>query len=642
MAVAQDVFETGREVAAADRAGLETTLAAGLAKHLGWPYKVAPAAVVDRQGISSSRFAAVVYVSPSTESSPSPTEVPADSAAAVIDATTVLSIDALRAAYARIAQVKRLKKTPAPTLDRATTTITLGLIYAQSSSVPLETLAEELERHNAQTPGREWPDMVAVGTTGAIQYAVQFPGEGLSGDYLPPAEGALSNYVPAMYVVIVMRPAGNQTFNKLFAFLLAHLGIFSPGARIPNFAEVLEGVPKTAIVIAGFQYDLKGNLKPVPRDHYQDRLIPTPPLQIEDSRRQLLATIRFLPWQDGGAIMLRGKLPLIGILPFLERADLLKAGVINRPPDVQISYVLPITPDDFGAMLMRFQQRSNMAVRKPQGHWIVQKMADEGSASPFVARLFMGLLKLRDAVLPDPATRENFDKAFDFVPTSLTNARATAKEIRELWAAHVQNVTSGKAVRRQGQAIHIDESIDKDLRKQVEHFLNAAVRVVKQGMQNLTTELGTDIGFMFKKQRAFESGLAALKVADPALADYLEKSRRWTERLINSRNALEHSGWALPRVTYDTGGAVVSPDEPQIDGQPVTEFVDGMLDRLCSFVEEVSAHCLQQKMPAAITITEVPQAERRPEAPERFTITLAVGGLPRWAISYHATRFEET
>jgi hypothetical protein len=67
-----------------------------------------------------------------------------------------------------------------------------------------------------------------------------------------------------------------------------------------------------------------------------------------------------------------------------------------------------------------------------------------------------------------------------------------------------------------------------------------------------------------------------------------------------------------------------------------------MLDRLCSFVEEVSAHCLQQKMPAAITITEVPQAERRPEAPERFTITLAVGGLPRWAISYHATRFEET
>jgi hypothetical protein len=67
-----------------------------------------------------------------------------------------------------------------------------------------------------------------------------------------------------------------------------------------------------------------------------------------------------------------------------------------------------------------------------------------------------------------------------------------------------------------------------------------------------------------------------------------------------------------------------------------------MLDRLCCFVEAVSAHCMQQKMPAVITITEVPRAERRPEAPERFAITLAVGGLPRWAISYHAARFEDT
>lgn len=641
MTIALEVQETGRKVAAAGPEMLGDALSTGLGRHLGWPYKVASASVVDREGAVSDTFAAVAYVAPESSSAVGHAPIPADSAAAVIDATDSLTLDSFGAAYARIARAKRLKKVPSPKLDAPTTTITLGIIFAQRSDLPLEKLAEELERLNAQTPSLEWPDMVVVASIGAIHYAVQFPGESLSGDYLPPAEGALSNYVPAMYILIVMRPTGEHTFNKMVAFLFAHLSIFSPGAKVPNFSEVLQSVPKTAVVISGYQYDLKGNLNPVPRHLYQDRYMPALPLRIEDRRGQLLATIQFVLWQDGGAILLRGKLPLLGMLPFLGKPGLEKAGVINRPPDLQISYVLPITPADFSDMLNRFQRQSNMVVRRPQGNWIVQKLADEGSASPFMARLFMGLLRLRDAVYSEPAARENFDKVFDFVPTSLMNARTTAREISELWTAHAQRVASGQIVRRQGQAIHIDESIDKDLRKQVEHFLNAAVRGLKQGMQNLTAELGVDIGFMFKKQRAFENGLTAIKQGNPLLADYLERSRVWSERLINSRNDLEHNGWTLPRVTYNPAGPNVSAVEPEIAGQLVTEFVKAMLDRVCCFVEDVSAHCLQQKMPSAITITEIKLAERRSEAPERFALTLAVGGVPRWNIAYHSSSFDE-
>lgn len=293
-------------------------------------------------------------------------------------------------------------------------------------------------------------------------------------------------------------------------------------------------------------------------------------------------------------------------------------------------------------MLTRFQQRSNMLVKQPQGQWIVQKLADEGSASPFMARLFMGLMRLRDAVYSDPAARESFDKAFDFVPTSLFSARTTAREISELWAVHARKVAAGEVVRRQGVAIHIDENIDKELRKQVDHFLNSAARVIKQGMQGLTTQLGVDIGFMFNKQSTFERAIAALKASDPLLADYLEKSRQtWSERLIKSRNDLEHNNWYLPRVTYDTSGANIVAVEPLVAGLPVTEFVQGMLDRVCCFVEDVTAHCIQQKMAAPITLTEIPLAERHSEAPERFRLTLAVGGQPRWNISYQSSSFEK-
>lgn len=643
MAIAQEASETGRQVAAVSAGTLSAALRAGIERYVGWPYKVASASVVDTSGAASDTFAAVVYTAKEKSPAAAPTQIPGDSVAVVVDAIDSLTIDNFRAAYARIACVKRLKKSPAPKLDTPTTTITLGVIYAQRSDLPLEVLAEELDRLNAATSSMEWPDMIVVASMGAIQYAAQFPGESLSGDYLPPAEGALNHYIPAVYVVIVLRPTGTFTFNKMMSFVVAHLGIFSPGAKLSNFTEFLDGVPKIAVVISGYQYDLKGNLNPVPRSQYQDRFVPAPPFQITDRRGQHLATIQLIPWQDGGTILLKGKLPLRGLLPFFGRQDILNAGVVTRPDDLQISYVLPITPADFSSMLNRFQQRSNMLVKQPQGQWVVQKLADEGSASPFMARLFMGLMRLRDAVYSDPVARENFDKAFDFVPTSLFTARTTAKEISEIWAGHARKVAAGEVVRRQGVAIHIDENIDKELRKQVEHFLNGAARVIKQGMQGLTAQLGVEIGFMFKKQPAFERGIATLKATDPLLADYLDKSRQmWSERLIKSRIDLEHNSWFLPRVTYDTSGANVVAVEPLIAGQPVTEFVQGMLDRVCCFVEDVTAHCIQKKMAAPITITEIPLAERRSEAPERFRLTLAVGGQPRWNIFYHSSSLEET
>lgn len=643
MTIAQEVIETGRQVAAVSAGSLSAALRAGIERYIGWPYKVATASVVDADGAVSDTFAAVVYAAKEEAPAAATAQIPADITAVIVDATDNLTIDNIRGAYARIAHAKRLKKSPAPKLDTPTTTVTLGVIYAQRSDLPLEIFAHELERLNTETSSREWPDMIVVASMGAIQYAAQFPGESLSGDFLPPAEGALSNYIPSVYIVMVLRPTGTFTFNKMMSFVLAHLGIFSPGAKLSNFTDLLDGVPKTAVVMSGYQYDLKGSLNPVPRNQYQDRIVPAPPFQITDRRGQHLATIQLIPWQDGGTILLKGKLPLLGLLPFFERQNILKAGVVTRPDDLQISYVLPITPADFGNMLTRFQQRSNMLVKQPQGQWIVQKLADEGSASPFMARLFMGLMRLRDAVYSDTAARENFDKAFDFVPTSLFTARTTAKEISELWAGHARKVAAGEVVRRQGVAIHIDENINKELRRQVEHFLNGAARVIKQGMQGLTAQLDVDIGFMFKKQPAFERGIAALKATDPPLADYLDKSRQmWSERLIKIRIDLEHNNWSLPCVTYDTSGVNVVAVEPLVAGQPVTEFVQAMLDLVCCFVENVTAHCIQKKMAAPITITEIPLAERRPEAPERFQITLAVGGQPRWNISYQSSSFERT
>jgi hypothetical protein len=137
--------------------------------------------------------------------------------------------------------------------------------------------------------------------------------------------------------------------------------------------------------------------------------------------------------------------------------------------------VLPITQANFGELLASIQRQSNMVVRNDPAQFVIQKIADEGASSPFMARLFIGIMHLRDAVFPNPADREKFDKAYE-VFNSLLSIRTSTHEIVEVWNEHFRKVSEGTIARIQGPTIHIDESIDKEFRKRLESFLNVGVR----------------------------------------------------------------------------------------------------------------------------------------------------------------------
>ncbi|MBS1849344.1 MAG: hypothetical protein JST79_00305 [Acidobacteria bacterium] len=208
-------------------------------------------------------------------------------------------------------------------------------------------------------------------------------------------------------------------------------------------------------------------------------------------------------------------------------------------------------------------------------------------------------------------------------------ARTTAKEINQKWEVHSGKVAGGEMARFERGNIHVDEDLSRDLRRDVESFVYSAARAFKEGMKALGREMGKDIGFMFQKQATYERGLQALHVIDFALADYLRETRTsWSQRLVQTRNAIDHEGWTLPRIVYKVRNGRVEASQPLIDGQPALEFVDFMLDRLSCFVEDFTAHCLQCRMPPGVTITELPIAGRPTESPERFRLTLRRGGLP--------------
>jgi len=198
MTLADRARTIGQEINGTAGAFLGPELNAGIAEFVGWPFVVSPGRVEDRIGKMTAHFACVVHTA--ANGSPTSDVIPADNAAVVIDVIENMGIDEFRAAYERIAEVKRLQKSPAPNLNKtAVATLTLTLIFAQRSTVSLEVLAEELQRLSETRPGEEWPDMIAVSGVGVISYACQFPGHSKLGDIFPPAEKGLKA-LPAMAV----------------------------------------------------------------------------------------------------------------------------------------------------------------------------------------------------------------------------------------------------------------------------------------------------------------------------------------------------------------------------------------------------------------------------------------------------------
>ena len=183
MTISEDVEQIGRGLAGAADVSLSSTLNEALGRFIGDAYKAAAGYIIDQDGRQSDRFAAVVSIA-SVSGPTDPCAIPADKTAAVIDVcdelTSTNSVLRMRASRTQ----RRLKR-PRFRKKKQEQTSPSGLVLAARSTVPLEVVAEELDRLNSKTPSSQWPDMIAVASTGVINYAVQFPGEAISGGFLP-------------------------------------------------------------------------------------------------------------------------------------------------------------------------------------------------------------------------------------------------------------------------------------------------------------------------------------------------------------------------------------------------------------------------------------------------------------------------
>lgn len=285
------------------------------------------------------------------------------------------------------------------------------------------------------------------------------------------------------------------------------------------------------------------------------------------------------------------------------------------------------------------KRTAGMTVRQEPPQFTFAPLLDEGTTSPFAARLYMTPPMLRDHALTDKAKIARFDELFQFVINHLVDVRKSSRAMLELWRRFAARVASGK-IARYTHYIQIDESIDRPLNQHIKSFVMDAARVSKQ-FQNLTSVFGVDIGFLFQQDNQYVKGLAALYASDPVLARYIRESRKWLEPLRLFRDELEHHNYVPRPLKYDRvlDGSVVA-REPLFLEAPLTTTIPWIENSLDRFVEEILVWCVAKALPPSMIVTEIPLAARDPHRIERFRVTLP-GSAPAWELSYSAAPFDE-
>lgn len=279
-----------------------------------------------------------------------------------------------------------------------------------------------------------------------------------------------------------------------------------------------------------------------------------------------------------------------------------------------------------------------------------RKVRDEGTSSPFMARIFMGLYALRDdleSFITTEDEREGVRQKFDAGVLPLTVAaesvRDSALEITQLIGAHVEEVEQGIAVDFIGDQMNVVRTVDKQLGQAVSRLIQQSIVTTKTCLQGVLQDpLGLDIGCLFQKQSAFEQGLTHLRDdGQEDLAAYLSEIRNWHEPLQDLRRMAEHEGWVAPALgCVRIGASSARVTIPVLDNLRLDEFALATANRVLTTTEELIAYAMKRRIKKPyLVLFEIPPERRNPSLPKRFRVWPTKSGAESgWQLIYHEQR----
>lgn len=432
------------------------------------------------------------------------------------------------------------------------------------------------------------------------------------------------------------RADGAFALNRLWAQLLSHLAFYPRRPSIPDLSVLLERTSSVSHHLGIYQFNTERRL--VEYEQPEATVAPESIIKIRSkATKEELATLSLIPWQDGGVVRKKGKIPLLAILAFV----LGKKPITIAVDDTELSMVEKITRPDFEKWPAIIERQSDMTatLETPPAFEVQRLEGVEGTGEPYAARLFLGLLSLAQNAFPAAADKEQFDERFHDTLMAALNMRRSFVSTEKLLKGHAEALKSGAIVKKKGTDPLLTERIDNGLRSHAVSFIEMAHSVLED-LPVTMKAFGIPMDYLLDREERFTRGCERYEQKYPGLVEYLRKLRPTVLRVNELFKRMRFGGWNLPNVRYDVVDDVQVMIEPQIEGSDLSTFMKNLLSILGLAVEDLVVYGFQREMKGPMAIEEIPLDKRGPQNAQRFRT--AMRGSGDWKLKWTGKNFYES
>lgn len=274
------------------------------------------------------------------------------------------------------------------------------------------------------------------------------------------------------------------------------------------------------------------------------------------------------------------------------------------------------------------------------------KLADEGTNSPFIARMFAGILDLRHLIvitnnnpLNIQITKRQFDRLYEPIRSNLSIALEAARSLNTISNQLIEDGLQGKLVETfsDGNFGFVNTRgplIQKEFDSLVEH----SVVAIRTHLNRFLTDIfDIDIGKLFDKKSRFEAYLQELNLQNSGdLSAYLKDIRSWSDPLIDGIwNQTKHANYRLSEPLLELMAFPnVTVTLPQVCNTPVNRYGFKTINRCCIFVEDMIVYGFQYLRHSPIRIIEIPLVDRPRYENKRFRADIKSPTNQLWSLSF--------
>jgi hypothetical protein len=253
--------------------------------------------------------------------------------------------------------------------------------------------------------------------------------------------------------------------------------------------------------------------------------------------------------------------------------------------------------------------------------------ADFGTSEPWVARTWISITRIREFVY-FAEEREAFDRLHTAIIENLHECFNAMRLLHKIIAERQAKVGSQEIFRLQGPLLDITENIDFPMNQALKDFFIKG-NIALNHLSPLAKFIGYQIHFINDKndaefERKAEKLISKSPEATPLISVLRAHRNSWHKAFLSLRGAIEHEPLLRLRVNYIREQNNVRAEFPLINGMPIVDITRKLWEFLYTFVEDILAVLLSQKLPSLVTLRQIPKEQRDPTMPIKYEVMFNV------------------